>query len=91
MSPAYLDPDDILASRRVEFTCGDRHNQDRYAALSEPARKRQRRQLIAADAVELGRDKADAPKRLPQSSSVPTHDGRHFLQKSSRASMVQMT
>lgn len=67
MPPAYLDPNEIRAVCRVESTRGNRDNHDRYAALSEPARKRECGQLVAANAVELGRNKTDPPQRVLQS------------------------
>lgn len=91
MTPAHHDPDEITVLRRLISLRRSGNNQYRYALSSQATRKGQRSQLVAADAVELGRDKADAPERLLQSDRVPAHDGRHFLQNSSRASMFQIT
>ena len=92
MPSSRLDPDEITVLRRsslarvvvVTTSTG-------MPCLSQAARKSERSQFVTADAVELGRDEADAPERLFQSERVPTHDGRHFLQNSSSASMFQIT
>ena len=91
MPPAHRDPDEIAVWRRLMTLCRSGNNQDRQALSSQTARKRECSQFIAADAVELGRDEADAPKGLFQSGRVPPHDGRHFLQNTSSASMFQIT
>src|SRR5262245_21372657 len=64
MPPAHRNPDQIAVSCGLISLRRSGNNQYRYALSSQAMRKRQRSQLVTADAVELGRDKADAPKRL---------------------------
>ena len=90
MTPAHRDPDEITVLRRLISLRRSGNNQYRYALSSQATRKGQRSQLVAADTVEHGRDKANAPNRMRQSKRSLAHDGCHFRQNSSRASIVHM-